>query len=413
MSFEKELTFVEQLLKNFRLNIRYITDDISATNTISNTFGLQSILKYSFDEKDLFKLLDNQCKPNTIYRIKNILMCQYILFKLPDESKATYIYIGPYTLEPVAKQDVLSLAECYHVEPSNLSQLEHFYNSIPVISDENYLLNIIYTLGACMWNGYDNFGVADDINFFSSLPNQIIPTPDANISEEEFISAHLLEKRYELENDLINAVASGKLHKAEMFFSNLSSHQFERRNENPIRDQKNYAIILNTILRKAAESAAVHPLQLHHISTQYAHKIELISSQSSFISLIKEMIRKYTLLVKNHSLKNYSMLVRKVIIAINNDLTDDLSLKSQAKVLNVNPSYLSTLFKKETGSTLTDFVNHKRIEHAILLLNSTDMQIQTVALYCGIPDVNYFTKTFKKIVGHTPKEYREMLTSHK
>ena len=101
------------------------------------------------------------------------------------------------------------------------------------------------------------------------------------------------------------------------------------------------------------------------------------------------------------------MLVRKVITNIIYDLTADLSLKVQAKELNVNPSYLSTLFKKETGQTLTEFVNRKRIEHAILLLNSTDMQIQVVAQYCGIPDVNYFTKTFKKIVGKTPKEYRE------
>ena len=92
--------------------------------------------------------------------------------------------------------------------------------------------------------------------------------------------------------------------------------------------------------------------------------------------------------------------------------TADLSLKTQAQLLNVNSSYLSTLFKKETGTTLTEYVNRKRIEHALLLLNSTDMQIQMIAQYCGIHDVNYFTKTFKKVVGHTPKEYREMITSH-
>ncbi len=195
-----------------------------------------------------------------------------------------------------------------------------------------------------------------------------------------------------------------------MFFSNLSSEQFEKRLDNPIRDMKNYAIILNTILRKAVENASVHPLHIHNISSQYAAKIELISSQSNFISLLKEMIRKYTLLVKNHSLKGYSMHIRKVITNINQDLTENLTLKTQAEALNVNPSYLSTLFKKETGMTLTDYVNHKRIEHALLLLNSTDMQIQTISLYCGIPDVNYFTKVFKKIVGKTPKEYREMVS---
>ena len=86
------------------------------------------------------------------------------------------------------------------------------------------------------------------------------------------------------------------------------------------------------------------------------------------------MVRKYCLLVKNHSLKGYSLLIRKVITKIDYDLTADLSLKVQAEYLNVNPSYLSTLFKKETGLTLTEYINRKRIDHALLLLNSTVMQ---------------------------------------
>ena len=60
--------------------------------------------------------------------------------------------------------------------------------------------------------------------------------------------------------------------------------------------------------------------------------------------------------------------------------------------------YLATIFKKETGQTLTEYVTGKRIEHAIFLLNCTNMQIQTIAQYCGIPDICYFTKTFKKMV---------------
>ena len=122
--------------------------------------------------------------------------------------------------------------------------------------------------------------------------------------------------------------------------------------------------------------------------------------------LMKEMVRKYTLLVKNHSLRGYSPVIRRVMINIDSDLAADLSLSRQARLLEVNPSYLSTLFKKETGLTLTEYVTRKRIDQAIFLLNSTNMQIQTVAAYCGIPDLCYFTKTFKKLVGMTPTEYR-------
>lgn len=412
MNYQNELDFAEKLLQNFRLKTRYITEELTKHATPNRSMGLQHLLNYEFDDNTLFDLVKRQCHPNTIYRIKTPLLSNFFLFQLPNTEKPTYMYIGPYTLTPITQQEIYNLAEQYHVSPGNLSQLEQFFMDLPLIADENILVTLLYTLGEYLWGNADNFTVREDFKMPSYIPEAVLPIPDIESPEEELITIQILEQRYEIEQKLIQAVTNGQLHKAELFLSQMSSQQYERRSDNPLRDLKNYAIIMNTLLRKAVEAAAVHPTHIHAISSQYARKIELITSQAAFLSLIKEMVRKYCLLVKNHSLKGYSMLVRKVITNIIYDLTADLSLKAQAKELNVNPSYLSTLFKKETGQTLTEFVNRKRIEHAILLLNSTDMQIQVVAQYCGIPDVNYFTKTFKKIVGKTPKEYREMITKH-
>lgn len=216
-----------------------------------------------------------------------------------------------------------------------------------------------------------------------------------------------LELRYASENKLLQAVSQGLAHKAEMLLGNPSASFLEQRVADPLRNAKNYAIILNTLLRKAAENGFVHPLHIDRISSDFARKIELLDSPDRSLQLQKEMIRKYCLMVKNHSMKGYSLLVQKVITQIDSDLTDNLTLNAMAEMLKINPSYLSSLFKKETGTTLTDYVNRKRVEHAILLLNTTSLQIQTIAQYCGIPDVNYFTKIFKKYINKTPKEYRE------
>ena len=120
------------------------------------------------------------------------------------------------------------------------------------------------------------------------------------------------------------------------------------------------------------------------------------------------MIQKYCLLVKEHSLKKYSNLVGRVITLIAYDLAADLSLKSIADNLNVNASYLSAAFKKECGETLTDYVRRKRMENAAYILTHTDKQIQTVAAECGIMDLNYFIKLFKRIYGMTPTQYRSL-----
>ena len=89
------------------------------------------------------------------------------------------------------------------------------------------------------------------------------------------------------------------------------------------------------------------------------------------------------------------------------DLAADLSLRAIAGSLNVNASYLSTRFKQETGCTLTEYVNQKRIEHAAYLLQTTHMPIYAVAQSCGIQDENYFVKIFKRYTQKTPRQFRQ------
>ena len=107
-------------------------------------------------------------------------------------------------------------------------------------------------------------------------------------------------------------------------------------------------------------------------------------------------------------MKNYSALVQKAVVYIEGDLAGSLSLRVLAQDLNVNASYLSALFRRETGRTVTEFVNATRMEAAARLLRTTHLQIQTVAQHCGMSDLNYFSKLFKKHNGITPRQYRAL-----
>jgi len=160
-------------------------------------------------------------------------------------------------------------------------------------------------------------------------------------------------------------------------------------------------------MRKAVEKGGVHPIHIDRLSSEFAKRIENAAKLDEFGDLWQDMGKKYCLLVKSHTTTNYSQLVQYIIARIDFDLTADLSLKANAAALNVNPSYLSSLFRKETGRTLTDYVNQKRVEHAVYLLASTDLPISAVGQRCGIQDDNYFTKIFKKYTSLTPKQYRQ------
>ena len=68
--------------------------------------------------------------------------------------------------------------------------------------------------------------------------------------------------------------------------------------------------------------------------------------------------------------------------------------------------YLSRLFKKEMGITLTAYIADLRTKKAAELLKTSMLSVAEIAMYVGYPDSNYFVKVFKKRYGMTPSAYR-------
>ena len=411
MNYQAELNFVRELLKTYRLTIHLFDEETTPDMLLPERGWIGEFLTKDASLVNVYKQFKNQCKPNIVYQVDDGFLCHHIVFLLTNENGDNFLaYIGPYTQEPINKQTITKLSEKYRFSPELFSKIEAYYQETPYLPDETHLLSIIYTFCSHIWGGMDKFTTKQFQDFypinFDSVPKHFGKEGIDAISDILYV-----EERYDTERQLIQAVSTGQIPKAELLFATLTKYQFESRSTNALRNIKNYLIILNTLLRVAARNGDVPPFHIDKLSSAYAHKIEATTSTAAGSALMKEMVRKYCLLVKNHSMKGYSLLIRKVLTQIDYDLTADLGLKNLANQLNVNPSYLSTLFKKETGSTLTEYVNQKRIEHAVFLLNSSSLQIQMIAQYSGIPDVNYFTKTFKKIIGITPKEYRDRISN--
>lgn len=413
MPYTTALELTRTILHNFHINSHVIPQDKDGKYIDG---GLRAYFNMQDDYNNLFVDQNFEIEHNTIYHITDIFMCNYIFVRLPNKTETVeekkLLIVGPYTNFQISKELLLEAGEIFGLSPQLFAQIEKYYSNIPVANDDT-LTAIINGFAVSVFDGIDNFTVKNFNHSATSDPLLISPKEKHNHHDDPLLSIQVLESRYDAENRLMRAVSQGAMQKAELMISNTTHTAIEKRNADPLRNMKNYTIILNTLLRKAAEQGLVHPLHIDHLSSKMARQIENIASLEDGQKLQKEMVIKYCRLVKNHSMKNYSLLVQKVLTRIDLDLTADLSLKSQAKLLNINASYLSTLFKKETGQTLTDYVNKRRIEYACSLLKNTNLQIQTVAQQCGILDVNYFTKMFKKYKNQTPKEYREALPYNK
>lgn len=403
MFYENELRFLCDVLQKCHIQVhtvdltqpleqRLVALDLPAQ--LSNNAGLAAVI-------DALP----QVKPRILYRLSDHFDCHYLYCILPATARETVLVIGPYLAKEPSAGYFLEWSEKYNISPNQLKYLQNYLSNVPVLQNASYLFALMDAFGERLW-GDGGFSLEDIYRDADDRASII----DAEALSEEDTLWHMraLEQRYGYENELIEAVSKGQSHKVDMLFETLSHFHFEQRSADPLRNIKNYCVIMNTLLRKAAEQGGVHPLHLDSTSSGFAFRIEQAVSVESMTSILSEMFHAYCRLVRKKSLKGYSPPVQKAIALIDADLSVSLNLRTLANSLNISSSYLSSLFKKETGQTLTDYILARRMDQARQLLSRTKLQVQTIAQHCGIVDVHYFSKLFKKATGMTPKEFRQV-----
>ena len=87
-----------------------------------------------------------------------------------------------------------------------------------------------------------------------------------------------------------------------------------------------------------------------------------------------------------------------------------LSVKDISAHVFLSASYVCSVFKNETGKTLSQYITDYRMEKAKRLLADPRYRISDISSQVGYSDGNYFGKSFKKHTGMTPSEYRERIT---
>lgn len=92
---------------------------------------------------------------------------------------------------------------------------------------------------------------------------------------------------------------------------------------------------------------------------------------------------------------------------IDQNYAKKISLDDLAEQFFINKFYLTRIFKEQFGISVNSYLLQVRITHSKKLLRFTDLSIEKIGQECGMSDANYFSRTFKKVEGISPGEYRK------
>ena len=389
---------LEKIAGSMNIGLTRVTPPFAGIDNFD--YGLRRALDAEFDWPGFGRQLLDQTPEKTLVFAQGVFELRFALFLSPDEQGTLYC-IGPWADGPRSSQ---SLAWCEkYLDEKAQKVVEEYYNRVRQVEDNTIKTALFAVVSLAFPEG--ELKTAEWREF---MPLRFRPSLESfrETSFTEQLPAELIAERYAAENKMLEAVAKGDVQAALAAYENFHQFQLAPRLRSPLREFKNYTIILNSLFRKAIEQASVHPYYLDHISARFALELETLGSVEEGRRLRVRMVKEYCRYVQQYSLRQYSPLIQKVINEINLHLDAPLSLKTLAAQCYISPSYLSNVFKQETGQTLTDYISRRRMERAARLLLTTNARVAVVAEEVGILDVNYFTKMFKNATGQTPTAYR-------
>lgn len=144
------------------------------------------------------------------------------------------------------------------------------------------------------------------------------------------------------------------------------------------------------------------PIRLDHIDIRGNSADEMLRRFAGYLDDIMDKLR-------TMRRGNFKDPMEEAKAYIDNRLEQDLTLEEVACMVGLTPNYFSALFKKLNNETFVQYRIQKRMEKAKELLAIPHYRISDIASEVGYEDYPHFTKTFKKIVGITPSEYRSLL----
>jgi two-component system response regulator YesN len=297
----------------------------------------------------------------------------------------------------------------FNWEEEKLCRLSDIFDEITLKLDA--LLNISVSVGISrsVSNVLDiPIGFKDCVSAlqykFYTGKNSILNITDINenYSEIEYIDF------YEIETKLINSVKVGDILETQ----GIAKDIFKKLKSNNMYKMDYIQCICSEIILISSRTIYELGESLNDIIQDKTKILDTIQNIENIFVLeeyMTDILRKLAEYFSKKHIRKNDKIVLDIKRLICSQYMKDISVNKIAQMVYLSPNYISLIFKRETGVTITDYLTSIRIDRAKELLKDTELLIQQVSEMVGYEDASYFSKVFKKITGIHPLKYRSFI----
>lgn len=186
------------------------------------------------------------------------------------------------------------------------------------------------------------------------------------------------------------------------------SAEYGRLSKDLLRNMRYHFVVSTALITRLCVERGLERELAYTLSDLYIGRMDMLNRAEDIILLHNEMLmdftRKMADLPKNTV---YSIHIVKAIEFVYSNRTKRITVADVSRNLGINRSYLSSLFVKETGVSLSSFIRSEKIKAAANMLRFSDYSYSDIAEYFGFSSQSHFIQCFRKEIGVTPREYRE------
>ena len=219
----------------------------------------------------------------------------------------------------------------------------------------------------------------------------------------------ILRAPYNPELEFYSVIKSGNVKKTAKLCSQplLKKEGLGTLSDSPLQNIKYHFVITAALIARYCIEGGMNVSTAYNLSDFYIQKADYLKTVKEVSDLHPVMCMDYAKRMQTlRKQKVCSLPIARCIDYIYDHLHTKITLESLSGLVNLSPTYLSRLFKKETGISVSHYIQLKKIQTAENMLVYSDYSAVQIAGILAYPTQSYFTELFKKETGMTPVQYR-------